>query len=82
MTLVRPDSVLARTAEELRIAHAVDPLGAPVRCQRCGHPFPCDVARLAAEVCRAAGSTGVAETEEAEDRAVAAGRVPASRAAA
>ena len=77
MSLVKPDSVLARTAAELRIAHTVDPLGPRDLCQRCGRAYPCAPARLAAEVCQAAGLPDALDNERNS-----AGRLPAGRTAA
>jgi hypothetical protein len=77
MSMVNPDSVLARTAAELRIAHIVDPLGSGESCRRCGRQYPCAPARLAAEVCQAAGLP-----EELEDERPVDGQLPAGRTAA
>src|SRR4051794_35193516 len=56
-TLVNPDSVLARTAQEALEAHAggAGPREGMMNCPVCGEPLPCPTGRAAAEVLFAAG---------------------------
>ncbi|MGX6603817.1 hypothetical protein ACWKSP_16975 [Micromonosporaceae bacterium Da 78-11] len=56
-TYVNPDSVLARTAQEMLEAHAggAGPSAGMTRCPVCGEPLPCASGRAAAEVLFAAG---------------------------
>src|SRR4051794_35812987 len=56
-TLVKPDSVLARTARESLEAHAggAGPREGMTICPVCGEPLPCPTGRAAAEVLFAAG---------------------------
>src|SRR4051794_29603166 len=65
-TLVKPDSVLARTAQEALEAHAggAGPREGMMACPVCGEPLPCPTGRAAAEVLFAAGlaeSSGLIE---------------------
>jgi hypothetical protein len=65
-TYVKPDSVLARTAQEVAQAHAGGrgPSAGMTICPLCAEPLPCSAARAAAEVLLAAGlalSSGLVE---------------------
>ncbi|WP_162906991.1 hypothetical protein [Allorhizocola rhizosphaerae] len=50
--LLRPDSPVVTTAQELFMAHARQD---GETCSRCGRPSPCPVATHAQQVCEAAG---------------------------
>src|SRR5690348_4572806 len=54
---VDPDSVLARTAQQMLAAHAggAGPSEGMTECPVCGEPLPCPAGRSAAEVVEAAG---------------------------